>query len=99
MWEQIVAGVQTWLTARGEDALSLAGILGALIGAISFLFHALINSKDEQNKQLRHELEDVSTDRDFWRDVALGTTRPSDKEAWLDARVARVARQAPTDTP
>lgn len=97
MLEQLQLWLQTWLTERGSDALSLAGVLGALIGCISFLFHALIASKDDQLKELRRELDEQAADRDFWRDVALGVAKPSDKDAWLDARVARVTDHAPPD--
>ena len=50
-----------------ESVASLAGILGALVGAITFLFRALIESKDSMIKLL-------TEDRNYWRGVAQGAT-------------------------
>jgi hypothetical protein len=55
--------------SAGEIA-TMAALLGALTGAISFLFKALINSKDN----VIHELLD---ERNYWRDMALARIEPN----------------------
>jgi hypothetical protein len=91
--EQIAAWLEAFLAQRGDDLLTLGGVLGVLIGSISFLFHALIAAKDNQLKEVRAHLAETILDRDFWRDVALGVARPSDKATWLDTRAAQAAQR------
>lgn len=50
----------------GETLAGVGAIIGALIGAITFLLRALIHSKDAEIKELSEE-------RDYWRDIAMGT--------------------------
>jgi len=99
--EQIQAWLASVLSQRGEDLLTLGAVIGALTGSISFLFHALIASKDAQLKEARAHLEEAVIDRDFWRDVALGVVRPSEKAAWLDERASAASRRltAPLEPP
>ena len=96
LWlEQAQLAISAWLAGREEEALSIAGVIGTLIGALTFLMHVVVNTKDEQIKELHRERDDLAEDRDFWRDVALGTTTPSGKQAWLDARAEQVQGAKP----
>lgn len=55
------------------EVATVTALLGALTGAITFLFKALISSKDN----VIHELLD---ERNYWRDMAVGRIqeRPPD---------------------
>lgn len=70
----------------------LGAVAGALTGAISMLFKSLIESKDSRINELVDE-------RDYWRDVVLGTAKLADDshipsyEEWLKAH------QAPSPPP
>jgi uncharacterized membrane-anchored protein YhcB (DUF1043 family) len=48
--------------------LVIGGIMGVLTGAIGKLFQVLMESKDKQIKHLEDQLEDITRDRDNWRD-------------------------------
>jgi len=50
---------------NGTTIAGIGAILGALAGAVSFLFKALIESKDATIKELQDE-------RDYWRNYAMG---------------------------
>ncbi|HET9540489.1 MAG TPA: hypothetical protein VFQ46_07810 [Candidatus Limnocylindria bacterium] len=71
---------------NGQTLIGIGAVLGALAGAVSFLFKALISSKDGELKIVKERLDDALDDRDFWRDVALGVVRPGDREAWANMR-------------
>lgn len=57
-----------------EAVTAIGGIIGALIATITFLFRALVVSKNDTIKI-------VSEDRDYWKEVATGVRRgPTGKE-------------------
>ena len=51
---------------HGSTLAGIGAVLGALSAAVTFLFKALIESKDKTIAELISE-------RDYWRDVAMGT--------------------------
>lgn len=79
---------------NGQTLIGIGAVLGALAGAVSFLFKALISSKDNELKHVKDRLDDALDDRDFWRDVALGVVRPGDREAWANARTPQPASRS-----
>lgn len=56
--------------------LILGAIAGTLTGAISFLFKALIESKDNR-------INELVDDRDYWRDQVLKEHEIDSYEDWL----------------
>jgi len=54
---------------NGSTMLGIGTILGALNGAIVWLTRQLLASKEAEIKRLEHQVELLSTDRDFLRDL------------------------------
>ena len=53
------------------DAITIGGIVGALIGVIAFLLRVLVVAKDKQIAALEAELQRVIAERDLFRDLTL----------------------------
>lgn len=80
---------------NGSTLVGIGAVLGALAGAISFLFKVVIEAKDAHLKDkdlhistLMDRIVGLAEDRDYWRDVALGRTA-TDKAAWIQQRPPR----------
>jgi len=65
-----------------DPIVLIAAIIGALAGAVSFLFRQLVLTKN-------HRINDLTDERDYWRKIVLafsklpdGTTVP-DYDAWF----------------
>lgn len=71
---------------NGSTLVGIGTVLGALAGAVSFLFKALITAKDEHIRELRQRIEAQAEDRDFWRDVAMGRANANDRIGWENER-------------
>ena len=68
-----------------DPVVLIAAIIGALAGAVSFLFRQLVMTKNRR-------IDDLADERDYWRKIVLafshlpdGTTMP-DYEAWYQAQ-------------
>ena len=59
--------------------LAVAGILSALCGAIGFLMRQLLAVLHNQLRQEQDAHAETKTDRDYWRDFALGMLEPADR--------------------
>ena len=53
------------------DAITIGGVVGALIGVIAFLMRLLVVSKQQQIDALEAELQRVIAERDLFRDLTL----------------------------
>lgn len=75
------------LNGSASALLALGTILGALTGAIGFLFKQLVDTKNAQIREL-------TRDRDYWQSTALGLLGSTD-------RAIRLAegRQSDVDNP
>jgi gas vesicle protein len=65
-----------------DQIIHIGAFIGGLVGAVAWLFKALIKSQDARV----HELED---ERDYWRDVVLKGASLPDWEAWQRERHAK----------
>lgn len=53
------------------DVVTIASLLGGLIGVAVFLLRLLIASKNDQIRTLEYELRDVTAERDLFRGMAM----------------------------
>jgi len=67
-----------------DPIVLIAAIIGALAGAVSFLFRQLVMTKNRR-------IDDLTDERDYWRQIVLafsqlpdGTTMP-DFEQWFQS--------------
>jgi len=77
---------------NGSTLLGIGTVLGALSGAITFLFRKLVEAKDEEIKALQAEnttLHDtvsrqadmLRTERDYFRDMAFKALQATEKQS------------------
>lgn len=73
---------------------AVAAIIGALAGAVGFLFKALVNTKNQRINELVEE-------RDYWRDALIRSARLPDGspipdyEAWFREQHPPTPQQRP----
>jgi len=53
------------------DVVTIASLIGAMIGLVTFLLKILIAAKNEQIKALEYQLRDVIAERDLYRSMAM----------------------------
>lgn len=81
---------------NGSTLAGIGAILGALSGAVTFLFKQVVQAKDAHIHDLTDRVANLAEDRDYWRDVALGRVQ-TDKATWLEQRAPRRVRPASRD--
>lgn len=59
------------------DVVTIASIIGGLIGVITFLLKVLIAGKNDHIRTLEYELRDVTSERDLFRSMVM-MARPKD---------------------
>jgi len=57
---------------NGTTLAGIGAVLGALVGALSFVFRQLIVAKDSQ-------ISDLKGDRDYWRDFSMTMIQANEK--------------------
>lgn len=79
--------------------LAVAGIMSALCGAIGILFRQLIAVLNNQLKLEQEAHAQTRSDRDYWRDFALGMLEPADRAIRLAEHEQTRAREQEQRTP
>jgi hypothetical protein len=62
----------------GADVVTIGTVIGALIGIITFLLRILVGAKSDHIKTLEKMLEEVSAERNLFRDLHLAGRRSQD---------------------
>lgn len=60
------------------DVVTVTAIIGALIGVVSLLLKILVVAKNETIKAQQAQIEDVTRERDLFRELILSARRERD---------------------
>ena len=77
---------------NGSTLAGIGAVLGALAGGISFLFKALITAKDEALIAKDVQIDNLTRDRDYWRDMAVRLMEPAERAIGIADDAVRRAR-------
>lgn len=63
------------MTLSTDTLVAIGSLIGGLVGAVGWLFKAMIRTKE-------HRINELVDERDYWRDVVLQGKELPDWEEW-----------------